>query len=59
MYNITFKDNSSSTFSNNIARDNGGAILCEQYSDIIFEGKSTVGFVDNIADNGGTFYCVK
>ena len=53
---VMFKDNSTSSFIKNTARDSGGAILSNQFSDIIFEGNSTIMFDGNIADNGGTFY---
>ena len=56
MCKITFKDNSTSSFIKNTARDNGGAILSNQLSKITFEGNSTIMFDGNIADNGGAFY---
>ena len=56
MCNITFKDNSTSTFINNTARNNGGAILSSQASEITFEGSSTIILDYNIADNGGAGY---
>ena len=55
---IAFKDNSTSTFISNTARNNGGALLTNQYnSEIVFEGSSKVTFVDNTADNGGAIHC--
>ena len=56
MCKITFKDNSTSSFIKNTARDNAGAILSNQLSKITFEGNSTIMFDGNIADNGGAFY---
>ena len=53
MCNITFKDISTSTFINNIARDNGGAILSHQFSNITFVDNAMVTFNYNKADNGG------
>ena len=54
--NITFMDTSTSTFTNNTARDNGGAILSHQFSNITFVGNSTVTFNCNKADKGGALY---
>ena len=52
MCNITFMDTSTSTFINNTARDNGGAILSQQFSKITFVDNATVVFNGNRADNG-------
>ena len=57
MCRITFKDNSTSTFIGNAATSNGSAIFSSETSEISFEGSSTVIFYDNMADNGGVFYC--
>ena len=56
MCKVTFKDSSTSSFINNTARDIGGAILCQQFSNIILIGNSTVTFNNNRADNGGALY---
>ena len=56
MCKIIFKDNSTSTFINNTARNNGGAILSGQSSEITFERNSKILFNFNTADNGGAFY---
>ena len=53
---ITFMDTSTSTFTNNIARDNGGAILSHQFSNITFVDNAMVTFNYNKADNGGALY---
>ena len=56
MCRIALKDNSTSSFINNTARDDGGAIFSSETSEIIFEGNSTAMFVCNTANNGGVFY---
>ena len=59
MCKIIFKDNSTSYFIKNTARDNGarGAIrISDQFSEITFRGKSTIMFDGNTVDNGGSFY---
>ena len=44
MCNITFKDTSTSSFINNIARDNGSAIFSRQFSTTMFGDNSAVKF---------------
>ena len=56
MCRITFKDNSTSTFVNNIATINGGVVFSNQTSEVTFEGSSKVIFDGNTADNGGVLY---
>ena len=56
MCKVIFNDTSSSTFIKNTARDNGGAILSHQHSNIMFTGHSTVTFSYNRAENGGALY---
>ena len=59
MCKITFKDNSTSTFINNTARNNGGAMHSSQHSGCIFQGNSIITVKYNIADNGGAFWFTK
>ena len=55
--NVNFCHNQGvSIFIKNTARDNGGAILSDQFSEITCRGKSTIMFDGNTADNGGSFY---
>ena len=53
---VTFMDISTSSFINNTARDNGGAIFSRQFSTIMFVDNSIVKFNNNRADNGGALY---
>ena len=54
--NISFKGNSLTVFSDNIANV-GGAIYCDSTSIISFEETSTVSFSNNTANDGGAIYC--
>ena len=54
---ISFEGFSATVFSNNIAKDYGGAITAEQESEIIFCNNSTVRFTHNNAAFGETIYC--
>ena len=56
MCNITFMDTSTSSFNDNTARGNGGAILSQQFSTTMFVGNSTVKFSNNRAENGAALY---
>ena len=51
---VSFEENSSPVFSNNIA-DIGGAVFIDE-SYIVFEGKSTPMFTNNTAELGGAIY---
>ena len=54
---ISFEGFSTTVFSNNIAKDYGGAITAEDKSEIIFCNNSTVKFTHNNALFGETAYC--
>ena len=54
--NVIFKETSAVTFSNNQAKYEGGALYIRYYSDVTFEGNSTVIITNNQADNGGVLY---
>ena len=53
----TFEGNSSVTFYNNAAGDNGGALFADDYCSVIFAENSAATFYNNTADSsGGAFY---
>ena len=54
---ISFEGFSATVFSNNIAKDDGGAIAEDEYSQIMFCDNSTVQFTHNNAPFGETVYC--
>ena len=54
---LSFEGLSTTVFSNNIAKDYGGALIAENKSEIIFSNNSTVRFVNNNAPVGETVYC--
>ena len=54
---ISFEGFSATVFSNNIAKDCGGALLAEDKVEIIFRNNSTVTFTNNSAPVGETIYC--
>ena len=53
---ITFRGNSTVTFSCNTADDNGGVMYIDDHSAITFQGNSTVTFSDSDASNGAVMY---
>ena len=53
---ISFKEISTTLFSNNIAAILGGTIYSELHNYVSFEGKSTTKFSNNTADYGGAIY---
>ena len=53
---VSFFEFANVTFTNNIARDNGGAVYCDHCYSFIFKGNSVITFSRNKATDGGAIH---